>query len=203
MGELIGYARVSTDGQSNKQQEAELRAAGCTRIFADKASGASKDRPELKRLIDFLRPGDCVVVCKLDRLGRNTLEMLEICRDIAAAEATFRSIAEPWADTTSPAGSLILTVMAGVAEFERARMRERQRAGIDRARRNGELRDNGLPKYAGRPRKKDRAAILRALEAGEGATAISNRLGCSRRFVYVVRDDAASPDRPRPESEAL
>lgn len=90
MGELIGYARVSTDGQRNEQQEAEFCAAGCTRVYADTASGASRDRPELNRLIDFLRPGDCVVVCKLDRLGRNTLEMLEICRDIAGAEATFR-----------------------------------------------------------------------------------------------------------------
>ncbi|BBS24576.1 hypothetical protein WP5W18E06_P10090 (plasmid) [Klebsiella quasipneumoniae] len=118
---LLGYARVSTDDQDLTHQRAELHAAGCTRIYAEKITGTRRDRPELARLLDHLRPGDVVTVTRLDRLARSTRDLLDIAERIQAAGAGLRSLAEPWADTTTPAGRMVLTVFAGIAEFERTR----------------------------------------------------------------------------------
>jgi hypothetical protein len=101
VGPLIGYARVSTQGQDLTQQRAALREAGCTRIFEEKISGAKRDRPELGRLLDHLRAGDVVTVTRLDRLARSTRDLLEIAERIKVAGAGLRSLAEPWADTTT------------------------------------------------------------------------------------------------------
>ena len=128
-GPLIGYARVSTQGQDLAQQRTALRGAGCTRIFEEKVSGAKRDRPELARLLDHLRAGDVVTVTRLDRLARSTADLLHIAERIKEAGAGLRSLAEPWADTTSPAGRMILTVFAGIADFERALIVERTSAG--------------------------------------------------------------------------
>lgn len=126
---VIGYARVSTDDQDLSIQRADLLAAGCSRIYAEKVTGARRDRPELARMLDHLRPGDVVTVARLDRLARSTRDLLDIAERINAAGAGLRSLAEPWADTTSPAGRMVLTVFAGIAEFERALIIERTRAG--------------------------------------------------------------------------
>jgi len=126
---LIGYARVSTQGQGLTQQHAALLKAGCTRIFEEKISGAKRDRPELGRLLDHLRPGDVVTVARLDRLARSTRDLLEIAERIKEAGAGLRSLAEPWADTTTPAGRMVLTVFAGIADFERSLIVERTSAG--------------------------------------------------------------------------
>ena len=128
-GPLIGYARVSTQGQHLTQQRAVLREAGCTRIFEEKVSGAQRDRPELGRLLDHLRSGDVVTVTRLDRLARSTRDLLEIAERIKEAGAGLRSLAEPWADTTTPAGRMVLTVFAGIADFERSLIVERTSAG--------------------------------------------------------------------------
>jgi DNA invertase Pin-like site-specific DNA recombinase len=128
-GPLIGYARVSTQGQDLAQQRTTLRGAGCTRIFEEKVSGAKRDRPELARLLDHLRVGDVVTVTRLDRLARSTADLLHIAEHIKEAGAGLRSLAEPWADTTSPAGRMILTVFAGIADFERALIVERTSVG--------------------------------------------------------------------------
>ena len=101
---LIGYARVSTDDQNLDLQRAALREAGCTRVYEEKLSGSSRNRPELVRLLDHLRSGDVVVVNRLDRLARSTRDLLDIAEQIKDAEAGLRSLSEPWADTTSPAG---------------------------------------------------------------------------------------------------
>jgi DNA invertase Pin-like site-specific DNA recombinase len=103
-GLLLGYARVSTDAQDLANQREQLAAAGCSRIFAEKITGARRDRPELARLLDHLRPGDVVTVTRLDRLARSTRDLLEIVERIQMAGAGLRSLTEPWADTTSPAG---------------------------------------------------------------------------------------------------
>lgn len=126
---LIGYARVSTEDQDLTLQRAALKGAGCQRIYEEKISGAKRARPELNRLLDHLRVGDVVVVSRLDRLARSTRDLLEIAEQLKTAEAGLRSLHEPWADTTSPAGRMILTVFAGIAEFERELIHERTRTG--------------------------------------------------------------------------
>lgn len=126
---LIGYARVSTEDQHLTLQQVALKGAGCERIYEEKLSGAQRARPELNRLLDQLRAGDVVVVSRLDRLARSTRDLLEIAEQLKAVEAGLRSLHEPWADTTSPAGRMVLTVFAGIAEFERELIHERTRSG--------------------------------------------------------------------------
>ena len=126
---LIGYARVSTDDQHLDHQRAALRAAGCHRLYEEKISGARRDRPELAQLFDHLRAGDVVVVTRLDRLARSTRDLLDLAESLNRIGAGLRSLAEPWADTTSPAGKMVLMVFAGIAEFERALIVERTRSG--------------------------------------------------------------------------
>ena len=133
----VGYARVSTTDQNLDLQLTTLKEIGCGRIFQEKISGAKKDRPELQRLLDQLRPDDIIVVWKLDRLARSTQNLLELVDHIKNAEASFCSLSEPWADTTSPSGKMIMTVFAGIAEFERDLIRERTGAGRVEAKKRG------------------------------------------------------------------
>ena len=134
---LIGYARVSTDGQTLDQQRAALKAAGCKRVFEEKASGTQRGRPELVKMLDHLQPGNVVTVTRLDRLARSTRDLLDIAERIGQAEAGLRSLAEPWTDTTTPAGRMVLTFFAGVAEFERSLIHERTSAGRAAAKAKG------------------------------------------------------------------
>lgn len=126
---LIGYARVSTEDQNLALQRSALKGAGCKRVYEEKVSGANRDRPELVRMLDQLRAGDVVVVSRLDRLARSTRDLLELAEELKRAEAGLRSLYEPWADTTSPAGRMVLTIFAGIAEFERELIHERTRSG--------------------------------------------------------------------------
>jgi DNA invertase Pin-like site-specific DNA recombinase len=133
----LGYARVSTDDQNLDHQRERLQKAGCERLFEEKVSGARRDRPGLARLLDQLRREDVVVVTRLDRLARSTSNLLEIAEAIRAKEAGLLSLAEPWADTTSPAGRMVLTVFAGIAEFERELIRQRTDEGRQAAKKRG------------------------------------------------------------------
>jgi DNA invertase Pin-like site-specific DNA recombinase len=133
----IAYARVSTQGQDLEQQRGALLAAGCKRVFEEKISGARKDRPELAKMLDHLRPGDVVNVTRLDRLARSTTDLLHIVDRIKEKEAGLRSLAEPWADTTSPAGKMIMTVFAGIADFERSLILDRTSVGRAAAKARG------------------------------------------------------------------
>jgi DNA invertase Pin-like site-specific DNA recombinase len=126
---IIGYARVSTQDQDLSLQRGKLELAGVERLYAEKASGAKADRPELAKLLEHVRAGDVVVVARLDRLARNTADLLAIADKLNAAEVGLRSLAEPWADTTSNVGRMMLTILAGVAEFERGLILERTGAG--------------------------------------------------------------------------
>ena len=126
---LIGYARVSTDDQDLRLQRAALKEASCRGTFEEKVSGAKRDRPELARMLDQIRENDVVVVTRLDRLARSTKDLLDIAEKLNEIGAGLRSIAEPWADTTSPAGRMVLTVFAGIAEFERALIHQRTSTG--------------------------------------------------------------------------
>jgi DNA invertase Pin-like site-specific DNA recombinase len=133
----IGYARVSGDAQDLEAQREQLTTAGCSRIFAEKISGARTRRPELDRMLDHLRSGDVVTVTRLDRLARSTRDLLNIAERLQETGSGLRSLSEPWADTTSPAGRMVLTVFAGIAEFERSLIIERTRKGRERAKARG------------------------------------------------------------------
>lgn len=133
----IGYARVSTLDQNLDLQLQSLKKAGCKKIFREKASGASRERPEFQRMLEQIREGDTVVVWKLDRLARSTRDLLDTMETIREAGGKFQSLSEPWADTTSYAGKMIMTVFAGIAEFERDLIRERTSAGRVAAQKRG------------------------------------------------------------------
>lgn len=135
---LIGYARVSTDDQNLDAQLDALNGAGARRIFADRISGSKRQRPELDRMLDQLRDGDVVMVTKYDRLARSLRDLLDIVQAIRDRGAGFRSLAED-IDTTTPAGRLVFHVFASIAQFERERISERTREGLDAARRRGRV----------------------------------------------------------------
>ena len=145
---LFGYARVSTRDQDLAAQDAELMAAGCAKVFKEKVSGAKTDRPELAKAISRIEPGDVLVVTRLDRLARSTRDLLNVLDEISKRGAGFRSIADVWADTTTAHGKLMLTVLGGLAEFERTLIAARTGEGRKRAK------DRGV--RFGRPRKRPR-----------------------------------------------
>ena len=135
---IIGYARVSTDTQKLEPQTDALEAAGAERIFADKITGTKRVRPQLELMIDQLREGDVVVVTKYDRLARSLKDLLDIVDAIATRGAGFRSLAED-IDTTTFAGRLVFHVFASIAQFERERISERTKEGLDAARKRGRV----------------------------------------------------------------
>jgi DNA invertase Pin-like site-specific DNA recombinase len=175
----IGYARVSTSDQNLDLQLDALKKNDCSRIFKEKASGANRGRPELQRLLDQLRPKDTVVVWKLDRLARSTRDLLEIAETIRAAGASFRSLAEPWADTTSHAGKMIMTIFAGIAEFERDLIRDRTSAGRCAAQKRGVR--------FGRPSKlnpEQRILAQRLLKEGKEIRDVAKTFNVHRATIY-------------------
>lgn len=159
-GRLIGYARVSTEGQSTSAQVEQLRAAGCEVILKENASGEDRDRPELARALSVARPGDVLVVAKLDRLARSMLHLLETVEDLDRRNIGFRSLGDP-VDTTTPQGRFTLQILAAVGELERALIRERTVAGLEHARSQGRV--GGNPGLAAR----DPATIRKLSRARE------------------------------------
>jgi DNA invertase Pin-like site-specific DNA recombinase len=135
---LIGYARVSTNDQDSAAQVAALKAAGCERTFREKASGGRWDRPELHRLLDQMRKDDVLVVWKLDRLSRSLRDVLSIMERLGDSGAGFRSLTEA-IDTTTAAGRMMMQMVGVFAEFERAMLKERTKAGLDAAREEGRI----------------------------------------------------------------
>lgn len=181
-----GYARVSSDDQDVAIQVNALELAGCEMIREEKVSGASRQgRSELQNILDFIRDGDILVVCKLDRLARNTVDTLTLIQSLADQGVRFISLSEPWANTDSPAAKLVLTVMAGMATFERERLRERQSEGIARAKANGV--------YKGRKRKIFARDIRELEQQGLGPAAIARELKCSRASIYRVLGESEAP----------
>jgi DNA invertase Pin-like site-specific DNA recombinase len=180
---LLGYARVSTDDQNLALQRAALRAAGCKRLYEEKALGAQRDRPELARLLDQLRDDDVVVITCLDRLARSTRDLLDVAERIKDAKAGLRSLAEPWADTTSPAGRMVLTVFAGIAEFERALIHQRTSAGRVAARQRG-VRFGRTPKLG----PEQLALARRLVDEGCPVREVAGVLKCHRATLYRALD---------------
>src|SRR5215813_1473460 len=134
---IYGYARVSTRDQTLASQEAQLRMAVCTKIYAEKVSGARSDRPELAKLLKQLGQGDVLIVTRLDRLARSTRDLLNVLDAVGEAGAAFKSLGDAWADTTTPHGRLMLTVLGGLAEFERELIIARTGEGRTRAKAQG------------------------------------------------------------------
>jgi DNA invertase Pin-like site-specific DNA recombinase len=165
---LFGYARVSTRDQDLTGQVAELTAAGCARVFTEKASGAKGDRAELAKVLRKLTQGEVLVVTRLDRLARSTRDLLNVIDALTKKGADFKSLRDTWADTTTPHGRLMVTVLGGLAEFERELIRARTGEGRKHAR------DRGV--RFGRPPKltpHQRQEALRRLADGETQAAIA------------------------------
>jgi len=181
---IYGYARVSTDGQTLAAQDATLRAAGCAKVFAEKASGTKTDRAELRKAIRRLGEGDVLMVTRLDRLARSTRDLLNTLDEISKAGAGFRSLADTWADTTTAHGRLMLTVLGGLAEFERELIRARTGEGRARAKAAGV--------HMGRPPALNHAQQREALarrDAGEALTDIARTFGVSHTTISRLRVD--------------
>jgi DNA invertase Pin-like site-specific DNA recombinase len=134
---IVGYARVSTDGQSLEAQHAALTQAGATQVFAEKVSGAVTDRKQLAKAIATLGQGDVLLVTRLDRLARSTRDLLNVLDAVAKAGAGFRSLSDQWADTTTPHGKLMITILGGLAEFERSLILARTSEGRTKAKARG------------------------------------------------------------------
>jgi DNA invertase Pin-like site-specific DNA recombinase len=134
---IYGYARVSSEGQSVDAQVEQLDAAGCAKVFQETVTGARADRRQLRRMVAQLGKGDVLMVTRLDRFARSTRDLLNLVAEIAERGAGFRSLGDPWADTTTPHGRLLLTVLGGLAEFERELIRARTSEGRARAKGRG------------------------------------------------------------------
>lgn len=166
----IGYARVSTQDQDNTAQIAALQAAGCARIFQEKASAGRWDRPELHRLMDQLRQDDVLVVWKLDRLSRSLKDLLTLLESVQSAGAGFQSLTEA-IDTTTPAGRMMMQIVGSFVEFELAMLRERTRNGLLAARDEGRIGGRG-PKLTARQQDE----IVHSVATGEKTAADLARL---------------------------
>jgi DNA invertase Pin-like site-specific DNA recombinase len=175
---IYGYARVGTDGQSLAAQIAELKAAKCEKIFQEKISGSRSDRKQLARLIAVLAKGDVLVVTRLDRLARSTRDLLNLLGTVAEKGAGFKSLRDTWADTTTAHGRLMLTVLGGLAEFERELIRTRTGEGRARAKAKGVILGR-KPKLTIHQR---REAIARR-EAGEILTDIARSYNVSHSTI--------------------
>lgn len=179
MNQALGYTRVSTVDQSPDLQIDELTAAGCHRVFVERASGARTDRPQLAEVLDRLRPGHTLVVWRLDRLARSLRELIEVVTILEERGVGLRSLHEQL-DTTSPGGKLVFHLFGALAEFERDLIRERTQAGLAAARARG--RNGGRPTVT-TPRKIARARGL--YSQGDLTVAeIAKSVGVSRASVY-------------------
>jgi len=191
---LVGYMRVSSDNdrQTTDLQRDALLSAGVDprHLFEDKASGARADRPGLQQALDYVRPGDCLVVWKLDRLGRSLSHLLHIVTTLQAQRVAFRSLTEQM-DTTTPQGAFLFSVFGALAQYERALTQERIRAGLEAARRRGKR--GGRPKAIS-PEKLE--AILAALQAGASKASLCRTFGVKRTTLYDALARAAVPAVP-------
>jgi DNA invertase Pin-like site-specific DNA recombinase len=183
---IYGYARVSTDGQSVGAQVRQLREAGCEKVYREVASGAQADRAQLGRALAALSPGDVLVVTRLDRLARSTRDLLNTLATISGRQAGFRSLGDTWADTTTPHGRLMLTVLGGLAEFERELIRTRTGEGRSRAKARG-VKLGRKPKLTLHQRRE----ALERRERGEVLTEIARSYNVSHSTISRLK--AAPP----------
>jgi len=193
----IGYARVSTGEQTLDLQLDALAQAGCGKVFTETASGAKADRPVLAEALAYLRPGDTLVVWRLDRLGRSLSHLIATLGDLAGRGVGFKSLTER-VDTTTPGGKLVFHVLGALAEFERDLIRERTQAGLAAARARGRV--GGRPKALADPK---RVALAQALYDGGQAdvATICRTLGISRATLYRYLERPAGRQKAMKKSD--
>jgi DNA invertase Pin-like site-specific DNA recombinase len=181
---LIGYARVSTTDQDLTIQVEQLTAAGCKRIYQEKKSGADSEREQLARMLNEIQEGDVVICCKLDRIARSTVHLLQIVEKLEDKGVGFKVLNNANLDTTSATGKLMLSILASVGQFEREMMLERQRDGIAKAKAEG--------KYKGRKAtvRSKSAEVLELLGQGLTKQAVADRLGIGIASVYRIAKTA-------------
>jgi len=182
---LVGYGRVSTQDQNAELQKDALQAAGCDRLFIEKVSSGKKDRPQLAAALDYVREGDTLVVWRLDRLARSLHQLIETVEDLEKRGIALKSITEA-IDTGTPGGRLVFHIFGSIAEFERAIIRERTKAGLVAAKARG--RSGGRPaKLVG-----ERAEHARnLLGSGSSVSAVARSMGVSRAAVHRAMERIA------------
>ena len=174
---LVGYARVSSSGQSLDIQNEALAQSGCDKVFSEKMSGRStKDREQLALALDFVREGDTLVITRLDRLARSVADLHNIIERLTEKKVAFRCLNQSGVDTDTSTGRLMLAVLGAVAAFENDIRKERQLEGIEKAKAAG--------KYRGRPASIDPARVRELRSAGMGAAQIAKTLNIGRASVY-------------------
>jgi DNA invertase Pin-like site-specific DNA recombinase len=179
---FLGYARVSTDGQTLDAQVAELKSAGVVTVFQEKVSGAVTERIQLGRAVKALAPDDVLVVTRLDRLARSTRDLLNTLAAVGDAGAGFKSLRDTWADTTTPHGRLMLTILAGLAEFERSLILSRTSEGRERAKSRG-VRMGRRPKLTAHQRQE----ALARREAGESVVDIARSYAVAHSTIVRLK----------------
>ncbi len=180
---IVGYARVSTTDQSLEVQMDELGAHGCDRIFHDQASGTNRARAGLVEMLQFVRDGDTIVVSRLDRFARSLTDLFQLLDELSRKGVAFQCVHQS-IDTSSSTGKLTLAILGAVAEFENDIRRERQRAGIAKAKANGI--------YKGRRAGIDAGKVRELATQGMTASAIASKLGCHRQSIYRILALASS-----------
>jgi DNA invertase Pin-like site-specific DNA recombinase len=184
---VYGYARVSSSDQTLISQDAELHEAGAAKVYREKISGVAARRPQLEKLLRVIREGDVVLVTRLDRLARSTRDLLNILDKFGKAGAQFKSLRETWADTTTPVGKLMITIIGGIAEFERELIRARTGDGIRRAKAAGV--------HMGRPpklTKHQQREVLARLDRGETLTEIARSYAVSHMTISRIKAQYAA-----------
>lgn len=176
----IGYARVSTNSQDNQLQIDALKAAGCEKIYEEKASGANTDRPELKQCLKAMNHGDVLVTWKMDRLGRSLQHLIEIINQLESEGKGYQSLTEN-IDTTSPTGKLIFHIFGSLAEFERSLIRQRVMAGLEASKKMGTK--FGRPSALS-PTQRDMAITM--FNGGATKGAIAKHFGVARQTIYAL-----------------
>jgi DNA invertase Pin-like site-specific DNA recombinase len=174
----IGYARVSTVDQNPELQLDALRKAGCERIYTDKASGITRDRPQLAKALGFVKEGDTLVCWKLDRVARSLSHLLKIAEDLSFRGVGFESVTE-CINTTTPAGKMMLSFLGAFAEFERSIIRERTIAGVANAHAKG-IKSGRRPKFE----KAELDLAVHKLNMGLTYREVAASLGCSKQVLY-------------------
>ena len=178
---MIGYARVSTQDQKLDLQIDALKKAGCKKIFTDVASGSKDERVGLMQCMEYLRPGDCLVVWKIDRLGRSLAHLVSIVEDCGTQGISFKSLNDPGFDTQEPAGKLLFSIMAALAAFERDLISERTKAGLAAAKARGRV--GGRPR-AMTPKKIERANNL--LNQGLKVSEVAKVIGVGKSTLQAA-----------------
>ncbi len=176
---ILGYARVSTKDQNLDRQLDQLEAAGCGKVFTEKITGTKKERPELIRLLEQVRPGDTIIISELTRLSRSTKDLFDLVETINEKGADIKSLKETWLDTTTPQGKLMFTLIAGISQFERDLRSQRTKEGLEAARARG--RKGGRPKKS----QKDIKKALKLYDSKEySIKEIEDMTGISKTTLY-------------------